>query len=35
MTDELAVGWYAKRLTCIDMTWGNTEHHLERFSEFV
>lgn len=31
MTDELAVGHYFKRLTCIDMTWGNTEHHTERY----
>ena len=35
MTEELAVGWYVKRLTCIDMTWGNTEHHVELFAEFV
>ncbi|WP_429550699.1 acyl-CoA dehydrogenase family protein [Paraburkholderia youngii] len=35
MTDELAVGWYAKRLTCIDMTWGNTEHHLELYGAFL
>ena len=35
MTDELAVGWYVKRLTCIDMTWGDAAHHLERFAEFV
>jgi alkylation response protein AidB-like acyl-CoA dehydrogenase len=33
MTDELAVGHYFKRLTCIDMTWGNTEHHTERYGE--
>ncbi|MCP1572913.1 alkylation response protein AidB-like acyl-CoA dehydrogenase [Herbaspirillum rubrisubalbicans] len=33
MTDELSVGWYAKRLTCIDMTWGNTEHHVELYGE--
>ena len=31
MTDELAVGHYFKRLTCIDMTWGNSEHHTELF----
>jgi alkylation response protein AidB-like acyl-CoA dehydrogenase len=35
MTDELAVGWYVKRLTCIDMTWGNTEHHIERYGSFL
>ena len=33
MTDEVAVGHYFKRLTCIDMTWGNTEHHTERYGE--
>ena len=33
MTDELAVGHYFKRLTCIDMTWGNSEHHTERYAE--
>jgi alkylation response protein AidB-like acyl-CoA dehydrogenase len=35
MTDELAVGWYVKRLTCIDMTWGNTEHHIELYGSFL
>jgi alkylation response protein AidB-like acyl-CoA dehydrogenase len=35
MTDELAVGWYVKRLTCIDMTWGNTEHHIEWYGAFL
>ena len=35
MTDELAVGWYVKRLTCIDMTWGNTEHHIELYGAFL
>lgn len=35
MTDELAVGHYFKRLTCIDMTWGNTEHHTELYGEFL
>lgn len=34
MTDELAVGHYFKRLTCIDMTWGNSEHHTELFGGF-
>ena len=33
MTDELAVGHYFKRLTCIDMTWGDTEHHTELYGE--
>ena len=31
MTDELPVGWYFKRLVCIDMTWGDAQHHLERY----
>jgi alkylation response protein AidB-like acyl-CoA dehydrogenase len=35
MTDELAVGHYFKRLTCIDMTWGNSEHHTELFGDFL
>jgi alkylation response protein AidB-like acyl-CoA dehydrogenase len=35
MTDEMACGHYFKRLTAIDMTWGNTEHHVERFGEFL
>lgn len=35
MTAELAVGRYFKRLTCIDMTWGNTEHHLEIYGDFL
>jgi alkylation response protein AidB-like acyl-CoA dehydrogenase len=35
MTDELAVGWYVKRLTCIDMTWGNAEHHIELYGAFL
>ena len=35
MTDELAVGHYFKRLTCIDMTWGNSDHHTEQVGEFL
>ena len=35
MTDELACGHYFKRLTAIDMTWGNTEHHVERYGELL
>jgi len=35
MTDELAVGHYFKRLTCIDMTWGNADHHTELFGELL
>jgi len=33
MTDELAVGHYFKRLVCIDMYLGDSEHHLGRFGE--
>lgn len=35
MTDECAVGHYCKRLNCIDMTWGNEDHHLELYSELM
>jgi alkylation response protein AidB-like acyl-CoA dehydrogenase len=35
MTDELAVGHYFKRLTCIDLTWGNSDHHTELFGGFL
>ena len=35
MTDEMACGHYFKRLTAIDMTWGNTEHHVELYGEFL
>ncbi|TDN59243.1 acyl-CoA dehydrogenase [Paraburkholderia sp. BL10I2N1] len=35
MTDELSVGWYVKRLTCIDMTWGNIEHHVELYGAYL
>lgn len=35
MSDELAVGYYFKRLTCIDMTWGNSEHHAELYGELL
>ena len=31
MTDELIIGHYFKRLTMIDMLFGNADHHLERF----
>ena len=33
MTDELPIGHYFKRLSCIDMSWGNVEHHLELYGE--
>jgi alkylation response protein AidB-like acyl-CoA dehydrogenase len=32
MTDELAVGHYVKRLTAIDLAFGNSDHHLDRFT---
>ena len=32
MTDELAVGHYFKRLTMIDILFGNVDHHLKQFS---
>lgn len=35
MTDEMACGHYFKRLTAIDMTWGNTEHHVELYGDFL
>ena len=35
MTDELACGHYFKRLTAIDMSWGNSDHHVERYGEFL
>ena len=35
MTDEMACGHYFKRLTAIDMTWGDTDHHVERYGELL
>jgi alkylation response protein AidB-like acyl-CoA dehydrogenase len=35
MTDEMACGHYFKRLTAIDMTLGNSEHHVELYGEFL
>lgn len=35
MTDELAAGWYFKRLTAIDMSWGDTDHHVERYGALL
>ncbi|MEO8804443.1 MAG: acyl-CoA dehydrogenase family protein [Burkholderiaceae bacterium] len=35
MTDEMACGHYFKRLTAIDMTWGNTDHHVECYGELL
>ena len=33
MTDELHVGHYFKRLTMIDTTFGNKDHHLKRYAD--
>ncbi len=33
MTDELSVGHYFKRLTMIDVLFGNVDHHLKQFSQ--
>ena len=35
MTDEMACGHYFKRLAAIDMTWGDSEHHVERYGELL
>ncbi len=35
MTDELAVGHYFKRLTCIDKTWGDSDHHTELVGDLL
>jgi len=35
MTDELAAGWYFKRLTTIDMSWGDSDHHTERYASLM
>lgn len=35
MTDEMASGHYFKRLTVIDMTWGDAEHHVERYGALL
>jgi alkylation response protein AidB-like acyl-CoA dehydrogenase len=32
MTEDMAVGHYFKRLTMIDMLFGNTDHHMRRFA---
>jgi hypothetical protein len=32
MTDEMMVSHYFKRLTAIDLTWGDSDHHLARFA---
>jgi len=35
MTDEMPVGYYFKRLTAIDMSWGNVEHHIELYGDLL
>ena len=35
MTDEIPIGYYFKRLTAIDVTWGNVEHHLELYGDLL
>jgi alkylation response protein AidB-like acyl-CoA dehydrogenase len=35
MTDELPVGHYFKRLTCIDLCWGGSEHHVELYGDHL
>jgi len=35
VTDELIVSHYFKRLTAIELSLGDTEHHLERFTRFT
>ena len=32
MTDELKIGHYFKRLTMIDLTFGDQDHHTKRFA---
>ncbi len=35
MTDETATGWYVKRLLAIDLTHGDTDHHLELYGAML
>jgi alkylation response protein AidB-like acyl-CoA dehydrogenase len=35
MTDDIPVGYYFKRLTAIDMSWGNVEHHVELYGDLL
>lgn len=35
MTDEYVAGHFAKRLNCIDMSWGNEDHHIELYSQLM
>jgi hypothetical protein len=31
----MPIGYYFKRLTAIDMSWGNAEHHVELYGELL
>lgn len=35
MTDEMRVGHYFKRVTMLDATFGNVDHHLKRYTELA
>jgi alkylation response protein AidB-like acyl-CoA dehydrogenase len=35
MTDEMPIGYLFKRLTAIDMSWGNVEHHVELYGDLL
>jgi alkylation response protein AidB-like acyl-CoA dehydrogenase len=35
MTDEMPIGYYFKRLTCIDMSWGSVEHHTALYGDLL
>jgi alkylation response protein AidB-like acyl-CoA dehydrogenase len=35
MTDDLPVGWYFKRLVCIDKTFGDADHHMELYGALL
>lgn len=35
MSDEMDIGLYFKRLRCIDVTFGDTGHHLEQYSALM
>jgi alkylation response protein AidB-like acyl-CoA dehydrogenase len=35
MTDEMPIGYFFKRLTAIDMSWGNVEHHVELYGDLL
>jgi hypothetical protein len=32
VTDEMRVGHYFKRVTMLDATFGNVDHHLKRYT---